>query len=377
MIPSFSLGLGDKLQQAIDGQEFGVSAERIQSFETKNMKECTDNQHFLTTSNDQSDFSILGQGNHSNNLLRSLRSRISSAHSAWNSSLSMFRHSIIRKYDGILMMGHNSPSGILFYKLFSIFIGDNSISIKMGYLKDIEEIFRESPDKIAFFIPQLVVYLFYGALELENALQSSLLEMCKQNLTFAYKLEWYLESFCLHDEGGMHSDEYWNESQNLILNLVGAIRREGALACRRVINTPQNDSFCNFYYGSIPRAIEKYPLYLTKEVMYLGRVAEYTNPTMELFGEIYSGQLKFWNTLVDISKHIVSLPLLKRREALQEKLRCVVAEFLPSAVIHVPFNNYSHRVFNIHIEECFTFSTKTRAPLLICLEVVHFVAKPR
>lgn len=318
----------------------------------------------------------------SSKLLQSLRKKLVNAQHTWSASVSDIKHLLLRKYDNFALLGYNSPSGKLFYKVFSIFIDDN-VTRKTKALRQVEQIFLQSPDEILFFIPQFVVYLLYGAFELETALQQSLLRMCRENLTFAYKCEWYLQSFCLPwhmPSATTNHEENRDDSWQLVFNLIQLVRREGEYACKKVINTPQFESFNNPSYGSIPRAIEKYPLYLTKEILHLANYGDAhiasAFSSCDQYREMYLCQIRFWEALVKISKEIVAVPTKLRRMALSNALERVIEEYLPSAIIHVPFNNSNHRIFNIQVEECFAFSTKDRAPLLICLEVVHFDTKP-
>jgi hypothetical protein len=46
--------------------------------------------------------------------------------------------------------------------------------------------------------------------------------------------------------------------------------------------------------------------------------------------------------------------------------------FLPASSIYVPIGNLKHRIWSIQLDECFTFSTKDRAPMFVCLEVVDY-----
>jgi hypothetical protein len=109
----------------------------------------------------------------------------------------------------------------------------------------------------------------------------------------------------------------------------------------------------------------------------LSRLIESDCTSHGKYRDVYLNQIRFWEELVNVSKQIILVPTKLRRVALSHALQRIVEEFLPSAIIHVPFNNSNHRVYNIQIEECFAFSTKDRAPLLICLEVVHFDVKQR
>ena len=56
-----------------------------------------------------------------------------------------------------------------------------------------------------------------------------------------------------------------------------------------------------------------------------------------------------------------------RNDCLRSMLQTCLPDFLPSASIYAPVGNTRHRIWAVHPEECFAFSTKSRAPILLCL----------
>jgi hypothetical protein len=323
-------------------------------------------------------------GNHrSNPLLTSLKNQLKAAESAWKSSLSEIHHLLLRNYDQLTMLGGNSPSAQLFYNLFTIFI-DDDLRTKQRSLNKLNQIYRQSPDAIAFFIPQIIVFLLYGAFEMESSLKSSLLYMCAHNLTFAYKVEWYLMSFYKREQNPFLTEKTSGDDndQELVCELIELIRQHGDLAAKQLweSSTAIDMTSTTTSYGSVSRRSETYPFYQTREMMWMPKHSDLvmsTNGQENVFRDLYKANGLFWMELISISRQIIQIDSMNRPAALKKLLSELCEKFLPSAVIHVPFHNTNNRIYGMHLDECFAFSTKDRAPLLICLEVVHFDGKKR
>ena len=96
-------------------------------------------------------------------------------------------------------------------------------------------------------------------------------------------------------------------------------------------------------------------------------------------GGHFGAPLRFAEALVAIGSELVAVPRERRNEALRARLADVNGAHLPSNVVYVPVagGNARHRVYAIHADESFAFSTKDRCPFLACLEVVdYFRAAP-
>jgi hypothetical protein len=89
--------------------------------------------------------------------------------------------------------------------------------------------------------------------------------------------------------------------------------------------------------------------------------------------------VQFWEALCEMSTLIFQSPQPReeRTGLLKEKLREFVPSYLPSSCIYAPIGHDQHRIYSIIIDDCKAFSTVSRAPLLICLEIVDYVPQKR
>ncbi len=283
-------------------------------------------------------------------------------------------------------------------------------------------IFDEYPSELEFFIPQIAFFLLYGAFELEDKLKRKLLIMCEKNLTFAYKLYWFIHAFCLNyyesNRSNRHRNRKFNssrlnyrkaspssvsktmplfrmdsESFDVLDQFQENIREAGEKAHdafihrMQAIQPPISSSsiastattisnlssgrvnevlpllspqrkFCHFH-----RSITTHlPLHLTKPANPANSTNS-ANPSFDL-------QLNFWNSLISMTRELFLIPKNQRYLHMVEILKAINEEYLPSNIIHIPLGNSNHRIWKIHIEECFPFSTKERTPVLVCFEVL-------
>jgi phosphatidylinositol 4-kinase B len=83
---------------------------------------------------------------------------------------------------------------------------------------------------------------------------------------------------------------------------------------------------------------------------------------------------QFLDALIFLAENLYYIPRENRRETLQQQLRSLECELLPSNSIYLPIGsrNQYHRVWRIVAEECIAISTKERVPCIVALEVIDF-----
>lgn len=297
------------------------------------------------------------------------------------------------------------------------------------------QIFDDYPVEMEFYIPQIAFFLLYGAFELEEQLKRKLLIMCEKNVSFAYKLYWFIHAFCLNrsdtrsrmeDNDTEESDpnderdlkerllrqhvkrstssnvsrsstlfRMDSESFDVLDQFQENIHRVGEQACNNFIKKMQDiqpltctssnasTSTASSYLTVDERSkllpskkvrSEKetqliFPLYLTKP-----RISNNGSTKLNHRFEI---QLNFWNALINMTREIFMIPKNQRQLHLIQILKQINEEYLPSNIIHIPLGNTHHRVWKIHVEECFSFATKERTPVLLCFEVLYYKAPQR
>lgn len=221
----------------------------------------------------------------------------------------------------------------------------------------LEGLFAHYPQEVEFFLPQLTVYLLYGSFGARGLqLKRALLRMCAQSLPFALKFHWFVASFCLSEAGVQ------GEGVHALMTLTAEIQANGEVAAQQLLadlRAQQSDNDRNSGGAEKESAAHPcYPLRLTR---------------MPAVGDTqYSLSLHFWHEMVSISRTLGATPRPARQQELRRLVRGCVDSYLPSATVHVPFRNTQHRVWAVHADECFAFSSVDRAPVLLILEVVTF-----
>jgi phosphatidylinositol 4-kinase B len=83
---------------------------------------------------------------------------------------------------------------------------------------------------------------------------------------------------------------------------------------------------------------------------------------------------QFLDALIFLAENLYYIPRENRRETLQQQLRSLECELLPSNSIYLPIGsrNQYHRVWRIVAEESIAISTKERVPCIVALEVIDF-----
>ena len=94
-------------------------------------------------------------------------------------------------------------------------------------------------------------------------------------------------------------------------------------------------------------------------------------------GDVFGVLPSFINSLINLAQDLMIVPRDKRNTSLRSGLDDLSFRYLPSNLIYMPVGNPYHRVWKIHSEESFSFSTKERVPCLVCLEVVDYMRPKR
>ncbi|CAK4646296.1 hypothetical protein LEN26_016956 [Aphanomyces euteiches] len=229
----------------------------------------------------------------------------------------------------------------------------------------LENLYDADPKEFEFYIPQLCSFLLLGAFQQssEGTLSLILLRVCKESHVFAQKMRWYLESYCVGSPA--YSSE---ESRMRVQMLIDEITIRGQEPSKKLLThqgigekAPSED---------VCRVDEEELLLKDKDTHYrtFASIKEIgaTNP--------FTWNHRFVADLVDLSSNLRHIPRDRdqRNMHLRQVLTDIQTTYLPSLSLFLPVGNPFHRIKKIHINECFTFSTRERVPYLLCLEVVDF-----
>lgn len=356
-----ALGLSDKLRNALKSQHhiYTESPDFNDDDEVKGNKL----QGSSSTSFDiESSFSTptkqrrVQRSLNNNRLLTSLRKKIKSANDAWNRQVFNLRRNISKGFTIIPTnrrnkRHHHDPltsSQNIFQHILTLYIGE-SVSVQQQALAQLMEIFKSHPSLLEFYIPHIITYLLYGSFSIEELLMQRILYMCRMQLSFAIRMQWYVEAFILSNAQSIDGMDTLNE-------LIREIASAGNEAYRRLEAVQEKD---RQGYGSISDS----------HLIAGGEWKENWDVEMGPF----SAETTFWLDLVDITKKIVHVPVAFRNVELRKLLQCEhFANTLQQQIIVLPWTSTTtkYRICHIHVEESFAFRTNERAPSLICLEVI-------
>lgn len=271
-----------------------------------------------------------------------MKDQLKAAQYSWKKQVERLKQFVTQKAFGIKDFG--SINWDLFDAILLLYVSENE-SDQTKHLQELIFCFhRASILETQFYIPQLSNYLVYSALfEREDMLQREIFNFCKKSIGFSFRFYNYVSSFCL-DRYGLTSDA--NDSLKELL-----------------LNVFQSSKYIPSLHSDLP------PLHLS------------LSPLQE--------QLNFWNILIKISQDLIHIPPKQRSIELRNilssfKSKHLVGEddglfsILSKTPIFLPFNpSLELHIHNILIEESLAFSTKERAPILVCFEVctpnhVHF-----
>jgi hypothetical protein len=80
----------------------------------------------------------------------------------------------------------------------------------------------------------------------------------------------------------------------------------------------------------------------------------------------------FLDALLSIADDLMQSPRPNRTTDLQQRLRGLEVELLPSNVVYLPIRNMHHRVWRIVADESIALSTNERVPCIVALEVINY-----
>ena len=301
-----------------------------------------------------------------------MKKRMEEASDRWNKGISKFN-----QYVGIFNQDEFGP---VFKHVVDLFKG---MSPDDEPIKALRKLFPQHPHEIEFYLPQITVYLLYGSFRNSDILQQLIFDLCTNSPSMAHKVRWFVASFCLSGAG------VGSGGVNRLNYFISNVEKCGVSAARHLIlpdedyseSKDDSDSRTMFSVSlSVRPSVEgdgrnvghdtqaqesKYPLYNTLEVIH--------KPESGLaVVDGFSPMVSFWDELVQISRDLCPLAREIRTSTLKNKLDEFKNRYLPSAAIFAPVGRTQHRIWNIDVEECFAFSTRERAPIFICLEVVDY-----
>ena len=86
---------------------------------------------------------------------------------------------------------------------------------------------------------------------------------------------------------------------------------------------------------------------------------------------------QFLDALIFLAENLFLIPREERKETMQQQLRSLECELLPSNSVYVPIGNSNHRVWRIVSDESLCISTKERVPCIVVLEVIDFATSKK
>lgn len=261
----------------------------------------------------------------------------------------------------------------------------------------LHQCFLFSADAVQGYLPQLLIMLCYGpeasSSSFSRRLQHVLVERCSvDSLQFAHALHWFLTAF-LSDGSAQGAAKGGGHGVVAELQRECAVRGEQAAQRVRLVREYQTDlegeghNNCTDSSSSRPESPNAcavgdrpgYPLEFARTPLAQSPALS-SMSSMGLGGEHqthFVHTLAFWDRLCALSLELIQFPRELRTPMLRRRLReeQLLDDYLPSATVYAPVSasaNPHHRLYNVHVDECFAFSTKERAPVFLCLEVVDY-----
>ncbi|TYZ61928.1 hypothetical protein PybrP1_001370 [[Pythium] brassicae (nom. inval.)] len=246
-----------------------------------------------------------------------------------------------------------------------------------------------------FYIPQLGTFLLHGNYAKQHQLECFLLSRSGESLPFAHRLAWFLRSFGADARG--YKSEYLSvtaspdeENSDLLSAIaqragVPALLMNNGLCDEEVsVATPSNllrrrssvfamDSEMDPRVRATDASFAVHLQSKQQLVMYKARPQEGSSHQASLYAQTPA----FVGALTGLADELIAVPLAQRRDVLRAGLGDIQARVLPSDVLYLPVGNTHHRVKAIHVDECFTFSTKERVPYFLVVEVLEYSVQPK
>jgi hypothetical protein len=315
-------------------------------------------------------------------LLQAIRLSLRDVRREWNQKIEKLTTAIsdLRVSSG-LSDQHCADDSAVFDQLLDLFTQSQATEEPpTEAIANLTKLYFSSPETFEFYIPQLIVFLLYGSFDVTSLLQEALLEICESSLTFAHKLHWFVVAFCLSGAG------IGPEGVSALHLFLQEIEARGIISARRVkavlATDPSSQSPASHLLNGHGEGEEKMSLLLYEhgsEILHTSSSSAYFKsvlsetsiPSPDSSNE-FSVTVAFWESLTELSLVLGSMPRETRTDQLRTRLLPIRDKFLPSTTIYSPVSgNGQHRIFGIQIEESFAFSTKERAPVLLCLEIIE------
>ena len=233
----------------------------------------------------------------------------------------------------------------VFNCILRLFLGHGAEAVK-----ELEEIYESHNDEVEFYIPQLVVFLLYGAFETAGCLHDSVLYMSRKSSLFAHRLHWFVVAFSLSGAG------VTAEGVVALQRLLSEVEESGEADSKAIAqghgkyesqtnevgegepeSSSHSDDALGAHLTSGDRMVsqesshhnQRYPLARTT-----------TPPNCNSF---FQPTTLFWEKMIEISRRLCVVPRPARTDELRKSLSQCMRQYLPSANIYAPLGNEHHR----------------------------------
>ncbi|RLN63692.1 hypothetical protein BBP00_00003953 [Phytophthora kernoviae] len=250
--------------------------------------------------------------------------------------------------------------------------------------------YEANAEEFQFYIPQLCTFLLHGNYDKQHQLECFLMSRSGEALPFAHRLTWFLRSFC--DDAKEYQSEYLSvtaspdQENSDLLSAIGMRAGVPALLmnnglCAEEVSATKPDNLERRRTPAFPMDKEIDPTTLETDESFSGHLLNKRNSMQDeaRMDEGNAQQItlfkqtpKFVEALTDLAEQLIPTPRPRRNSNLRKGLSEIHEKMLPSNVIYLPIGNSCHRVKGIHVDECFTFSTKERVPYFLCVEVLDY-----
>ncbi|RLN52649.1 hypothetical protein BBJ29_004674 [Phytophthora kernoviae] len=243
--------------------------------------------------------------------------------------------------------------------------------------------YEANAEEFQFYIPQLCTFLLHGNYDKQHQLECFLMSRSGEALPFAHRLTWFLRSFC--DDAKEYQSEYLSvtaspdQENSDLLSAIGMRAGVPALLmnnglCAEEVSATKPDNLERRRTPAFPMDKEIDPTTLETDESFSGHLLNKRNSMQDeaRMDEGNAQQItlfkqtpKFVEALTDLAEQLIPTPRPRRNSNLRKGLSEIHEKMLPSNVIYLPIGNSCHRVKGIHVDECFTFSTKERVPYFL------------
>jgi hypothetical protein len=317
--------------------------------------------------------------------MNTLKTSMLEARTEWSSKIEKFKENIV---DLARASVSNDQSGesVVFEELLVLFTQSAQSSpfdnrdthhiIPHDTIANIVRLHGTYPDAVEFYIPQLIVYLLYGTFDVTARLRSAMLGMCGVSVSFAHRMHWFIQSFCMSeagvDAGGIvvlqhllsQIEVKGIESADIIAQSrgVGEVKRQDAHSASVLTLGYVSPTLPERLYNALDETDpDKLPTLSASEVETqslqnvpgAGSFAVGANPYLQFPLELcrplpsslnnFSVNISFWMALSELSRELCLVQRDGRTNELKARLPGIQAQFLPSSIVYAPVGNMHHR----------------------------------